>query len=130
MTTYTYSHTATVADHADHVWEEWHAYVCDTAEGPEYVNGDSAGLCCHTCRLIIVETGRPAPEYVITDCAEHGVKVTGDGKSHATYVALAHACHDDGSTDSHGHYMAHVAHGTDCWVCCDNMTIDPANMAI
>jgi hypothetical protein len=52
---YRFTTHAAVTDHADHVWEEWHAYVCDLSDAPEWVTGDMSGLCCHTCQLIIVD---------------------------------------------------------------------------
>ena len=53
---YTYTTTASVLDHADHNVEEWRGYVNDLSDAPEYVNGNSSGLCCHDCQLIIVES--------------------------------------------------------------------------
>jgi hypothetical protein len=56
-TTYRFTTTAdeTLVDHADHIYEEWRGYVNDLTDAPAYVNGDSSGLCCHTCQLIIIE---------------------------------------------------------------------------
>lgn len=45
-----------IVAHAEHNVEEWHGYVNDLSDAPEYVNGDSSGLCCHDCRTIIIDT--------------------------------------------------------------------------
>lgn len=50
--------------HADHIWEEWHAYVNDITDAPEGVNGDSTGICCHTCQTIVVDP-TPATDALI-----------------------------------------------------------------
>lgn len=73
-------------------------------------------------------TDTTVSEFVITECPDHGVKVCSDRASAIRYVSLARACWDDGSTDAHGHYMAHIAWGHDCWVCCDKCTIDPSDI--
>lgn len=39
--------------HAHHAWEEWHAYL--SSEYPEWVSANDTGVCCHTCRLVIVD---------------------------------------------------------------------------
>lgn len=41
--------------HSNHMWEEWHAYVNDLTDAPDFVTGDSAGICCHTCQLVIID---------------------------------------------------------------------------
>lgn len=41
------------ADHAEHAWEEWHAYL--SSDHPEWVNADDTGVCCHTCGVVIVD---------------------------------------------------------------------------
>lgn len=57
MTTTTYRFTtsadARAVDHANHIWEEWHAYL--SADVPEYVSANGSGFCCHDCHLVIVE---------------------------------------------------------------------------
>lgn len=60
---YAFTTTATtpVVEHADHIWEEWHAYLAD--ELPEQFDREDSGLCCHTCHLVIVDqptTDHPA----------------------------------------------------------------------
>lgn len=50
---FTTSADARAIDHADHNYEEWHAYLA--ADAPEWVTGNATGVCCHDCRLIIVE---------------------------------------------------------------------------
>jgi hypothetical protein len=56
---YTTSRQNPAVNHADHNVEEWRAYVNDISEAPAYVNGDSSGLCCHDCELIIVDYAGP-----------------------------------------------------------------------
>ncbi len=53
---YVKSTESPIVEHAAHNVEEWRAYVCDLSDAPEYVNGDSSGLCCHDCQTIIVDT--------------------------------------------------------------------------
>ena len=62
-----------------------------------------------------------ADDLIVTTCPDHGVKVAGDFRSFCVYVSIAlqHAAagpHDDGP-------------GLECWVCCDDMVIDPAGLA-
>lgn len=45
-----------IARHFSHAWEEWHAYLCDLEDAPEWVGDDDCGICCHTCETVIVET--------------------------------------------------------------------------
>ena len=42
-------------DHADHLWEEWHAYLSETV--PEGADLNSTGIYCHDCQLVIVDGG-------------------------------------------------------------------------
>jgi hypothetical protein len=49
------SETVSPVDHADHIWEEWHAYVCDISDAPSFVDGNSTGVCCHTCQTIVID---------------------------------------------------------------------------
>jgi hypothetical protein len=51
-----YSDTESVIDHAQHLWEEWHAYLSCDDELPEWVDGDASGICCHSCSVIVVES--------------------------------------------------------------------------
>jgi hypothetical protein len=55
-TGYTYTDTASVIEHAEHIWEEWHAYTDYSDEKPAELDGNASGICCHTCSLIIVES--------------------------------------------------------------------------
>lgn len=48
---YTFTYGSPV-EHAGHVWEEWHAYL---GEYPESATANDSGICCHTCRTIIIE---------------------------------------------------------------------------
>lgn len=44
--------------HADHNWEEWHAYLSTDetrAEFPPHVDDNSTGICCHDCQTIVVD---------------------------------------------------------------------------
>ena len=66
-------------------------------------------------------TTPPADDLVVTTCPDHGVKVTTDAESHRRYVANAHACREAGPHDD--------GPGLSCWVCCDDMVIDPAGLA-
>jgi hypothetical protein len=52
---YSYSRTESVIAHAAHTWEEWHAYLSDTSDAPEWAQGNARGLCCHSCQLVIVD---------------------------------------------------------------------------
>lgn len=45
-----------ISAHAEHNAEGWHAYVNDLTDAPSYVDGNSTGICCHDCRLIIVDS--------------------------------------------------------------------------
>jgi hypothetical protein len=54
--TYTYTSVPHGPNHpADHIGEEWHAYVSDIADAPAYVDGNSTGWCCHTCETVFVD---------------------------------------------------------------------------
>lgn len=50
---YTDTNATSVVAHADHVWEQWHAYLTD--ELPEGIDRAASGICCHTCGLVIVD---------------------------------------------------------------------------
>lgn len=56
MYRFTTSADARTVDHVHHNGEEWHAYLCDLSDDPEWVTGDTSGWCCHDCQLIIVES--------------------------------------------------------------------------
>ena len=56
---YTHTTAGKPVDHAEHVWEEWNAYLA--AELPEGVSRNDTGLCCHTCETIVVD--RPTGFY-------------------------------------------------------------------
>jgi len=43
-----------IVDHAEHTYEEWHAYLSG-ADLPSWVLGSDTGICCHTCETIIVD---------------------------------------------------------------------------
>jgi hypothetical protein len=60
-------------------------------------------------------------EYLVTVCDHHGTKATTDYRSFVTYVAytMTHVAAGDHEDDP----------GTDCWVCCPDMVVDPARLA-
>jgi uncharacterized Fe-S center protein len=60
-------------------------------------------------------------EYMVTTCPEHGTTATGDKASATAYAAVALACATEGHTPDH--IIWHVAEGTTCWSCCDQMSI-------
>lgn len=45
--------TGDAVAHSDHIWEEWSAYL-SCGDLPETVDRNAAGICCHTCRTIIL----------------------------------------------------------------------------
>lgn len=59
MSAYTYT-TGSPVSHAAHTWEEWHAYLA--AELPEDVSRDATGICCHTCKVVVVDTTNSTTE--------------------------------------------------------------------
>lgn len=89
MTAYRYTHRRAerMIDHADHTWEEWHAYVCDLTDAPEWVTGDSTGLCCHTCELVIVDQAPTdlSVDELVADLDRAVDRAT--GRDHAEAVA-------------------------------------------
>ena len=117
MTDYAFS-AGSAVDHADHIWEEWHAYL--SADVPADVDPNAMGICCHTCRTVVIDS--PVTDFVITECPDHGVKVCSDRASFVHYVAVVREGCRAGSVD---HLIAHIADGTDCWTCCGRMVIDP-----
>lgn len=42
-------------DHSSHIYETWAAYV--SSVDLAWVNGSDSGLCCHTCRAIVIDRG-------------------------------------------------------------------------
>jgi len=66
--------------------------------------------------------------FLISECPSHGDKACPDVRSLAVYVAAASACQTEVSTDPHGHMLAHIAEGTDCWVCCPDNVLDPTDV--
>jgi hypothetical protein len=52
---YEYEMGGSILLHAEHNYETWHAYVCDISDAPDGVDGNSSGICCHDCQIIIVE---------------------------------------------------------------------------
>jgi hypothetical protein len=61
--------------------------------------------------------------FLVTECNEHGTKVTTDNGSARVYRDMARDCVEDVTNDPHGHWMAHRVQGSDCWTCCDKMRI-------
>lgn len=59
--TYTTSADAQITAHADHAWEQWHAYLSSGV--PDHIGQDASGVCCHTCQLIIVDGFSRAQEF-------------------------------------------------------------------
>lgn len=55
MYEFTTSLASKPVDHADHAWEEWHAYLSCDDNLPGWIDGDDSGLCCHDCQVIVVE---------------------------------------------------------------------------
>lgn len=53
MYSFTDTNTTNVVEHADHIWEQWNAYLA--SELPENVDRNATGICCHTCSLVIVD---------------------------------------------------------------------------
>lgn len=51
---YTFTTTGRAADHAEHVWEGWNAYLSSQVL-PDGVTADDTGICCHTCEMIVVD---------------------------------------------------------------------------
>jgi hypothetical protein len=71
----------------------------------------------------IIETYHVPFEYVVTDCPDHGVKVTSDFASFRVYVDAAREC--DPRTVDHTRAHGRLAPGVSCWECCPKMVIDP-----
>ena len=63
--------------------------------------------------------------FVITECPTHGTREVSDLRSLAAYVGASTYCVREVSEDPRGHAEAHTAEGTDCWVCCPDMVLDP-----
>lgn len=55
MANYMYVRSNTALPHADHNREDWHGYLNDLTDAPEWVGSGAEGVCCHTCRVIVVE---------------------------------------------------------------------------
>lgn len=83
-------------------------------------------------------TETTAPEFIVTECPDHGVKVTADYASFVQYVSLALGCDAERRGDlvvfgiaanpgtvTRAHADWHEAEGTSCWSCCNRMTVDP-----
>lgn len=68
--TFTTSADDQISAHADHTWEEWHAYVSSNV--PEHIGNAASGICCHTCRVIIVDSfaGGLAAELAAAEALE------------------------------------------------------------
>lgn len=47
--------TDNMLTHAAHNFEEWHAYLSCDDEMPDWISGNDHGLCCHDCRVIVVD---------------------------------------------------------------------------
>lgn len=61
------------------------------------------------------------PEFLVTTCPDHGVKVAGDLASAQHYRSLARGCHT--LRESVFHQTDHRIHGEDCWSCCEKMEV-------
>lgn len=71
-------------------------------------------------------TNTTETEFLVTSCPNHGVRVTSDFYSALVYVEAALVCLTMLlNTDDHA--LTHLDQ-TDCWVCCDQMVIDPHGM--
>lgn len=69
-------------------------------------------------------------EIVVTECEDHGVKTSNDYLTARTAVRFAREdAHEIGVFTRAGapelHDEAYHDDGTNCWVCCDKMVIDP-----
>lgn len=61
---------------------------------------------------------------LVTQCPDHGTKVTETESSARLYRRAASVCHEAHMTDSQ-HAIAHAVEGTDCWSCCERMRVAP-----
>jgi hypothetical protein len=64
---------------------------------------------------------KTATDLLVTDCPDHGVKVTTDLTSQAVYSGLAYSCSHEMEFDPKGHALDHAVAGDDCWACCPKM---------
>jgi hypothetical protein len=51
---YRYERHQPTIEHADHNWEEWHAYLA-TGPFPTGVDNTATGICCHTCSVVALD---------------------------------------------------------------------------
>jgi len=65
-------------------------------------------------------------DFIVTDCPTHGVKVVSDLESFKVYASMALECATGRAYADHT--VWHAVEGHDCWVCCDDMTIDPDSL--
>ena len=63
--------------------------------------------------------------FLVTDCDDHGSKSTAEQHSALIYVTLATIERDALNAAPVAHMAEHAADGTECWVCCPRMGIDP-----
>lgn len=59
--------------------------------------------------------------YLVTQCADHGVTVAPDQASATNYVRVASLCASHAGTPAHDN--AHRHNGTSCWTCCPQMRV-------
>lgn len=70
-------------------------------------------------------TTETATAFIVTSCPDHGTVEAPDLESALAYIGYACTCYYWPVGFERTHALEHAEDGTDCWVCCDNMVIDP-----